>query len=112
MQNSYDRIVVISTEDEWKKVWSQVSSPQLLKPALPEVNFETEIVIAVSMGERQTGGYGIEIKRIVRHVEEIIVEVEEQHPRPDSLVTMALTQPYHIVIIPKFDLPVRFITKK
>ncbi|TSA06081.1 MAG: protease complex subunit PrcB family protein [Deltaproteobacteria bacterium] len=102
--------LVIRTEDEWRKVWEKINSPRFPKPELPEVNFETEIVIAVFMGERQTGGYGIEIKRIVRHVEEIIVEVEEQHLRPDSLVTMALTQPYHIVIIPKFHLPVRFMS--
>lgn len=100
--------LVIQNEDEWKKVWPQVSSPQLPKPALPEVNLETEIVIAVFMGERQTGGYGIEIRRVVKHKEEIVVHVEEQHPQPDSLVTMALTQPYHIVVIPKFHLPVRF----
>ncbi|MEW6327441.1 MAG: protease complex subunit PrcB family protein [Thermodesulfobacteriota bacterium] len=103
--------LVIRTEDEWERVWAQVGGPQIPKPELPEVNFETEIVIAVFMGERQTGGYGIEIRRVVRRQEEIIVHVEERHPRPDSLVTMALTQPYHIAVIPNFHLPVRFITK-
>ena len=102
--------LVIETESEWKEVWDKVVAFQIPKPELPNVDFETHMIIAVFMGEQRTGGYSINITRIIKEEEGIVVEVEEKHPHPDSLVTMTLTQPYHIVIIEKSHLPVRFIS--
>lgn len=102
--------LVIETEEEWEEVWEKVVGFQIPKPELPEVDFDTHMIIAVFMGEQRTGGYSIDITRIIREEERIVVEVEEKHPHPDSPVTMTLTQPYHIVIIEKSHLPVRFIS--
>ena len=100
--------LVIETEGEWKEVWEKVVDFQIPKPKLPEVDFETDMIIAVFMGEQRTGGYSIDITRIIKKEEEIVVQVEEKHPDPDLLVTMALTQPYHMVVIQKSRFPVRF----
>lgn len=100
--------LVIETEGEWKEVWEKVVGFQIPKPKLPEVDFETEMIIAVFMGEQRTGGYSIDITRIIKEEEEIVVQVKEKHPDPDLLVTMALTQPYHIVVVKSSPLPVRF----
>ena len=100
--------LVIETEVEWKEVWEKVVAFQIPKPKLPEVDFETEMIIAVFMGEQRTGGYSIDITRIIKEEEEIVVQVEEKYPDPDLLVTMALTQPYHIVVVKSSPLPIRF----
>ena len=100
--------LVIKTEDRWKEVWRKVHLLRLPKPAVPKIDFQKEMVIAVFMGERKSGGYKIEIKKIVKTEKDIVVEVEEKEPSPESFQSMALTQPYHIVVVKSFPLPVRF----
>ena len=100
--------LVIKTEDIWKDVWAKVYAFQLPKPKLPKIDFEKDMIIAVFMGERRSGGFSIEIKKIIKTDKEIVVEVEEREPDPGSIVTMALTQPYHIVVVRISSLPLRF----
>jgi hypothetical protein len=100
--------LVVKTKDQWGEVWGKMHRLRLSTPELPVIDFKKEMVIAVFMGERKTGGYEIEIKKIVERENEIIVEVEERGPPPESLQTMALTQPYHLIVIPKSSLPVTF----
>ncbi len=100
--------VVIYTEDQWKEIWEKVHILRLPRPGLPKIDFEKNMVVAVFMGKRSEGGYEIEITKINKTEEEIIVEVKEKEPPPGSLRTMALPQPYHIVVIKRSLLPVRF----
>ena len=89
--------LVIRDEGEWESVWSKAMRG--ISPALepPKIDFSSEIVIAAFMGECPTGGYSIEIREIVEEQDKITVIVEKRYPRPGSVVTQALTKPYHIV---------------
>lgn len=100
--------LVIKTEEQWREVWGKVHRLQLPMPGLPKIDFEKEMVIAVFMGEQKSGGYEIEITSVTETEEEIVVEVVERKPPPESLRTMVLTQPFHIVVVEKSPLPVRF----
>ncbi len=100
--------LVIKTEDRWKEVWRKVHLLRVPKPELPEIDFQEEMIIAVFMGDRKSGGYEIEIREIIKTEKEIVVQVEEKEPSPESLRTMALTQPYHIIVVKSSLLPVRF----
>lgn len=100
--------LVIKTEDQWREVWEKLRFLRLPRPELPKIDFEKEMVVAVFMGECTSGGYSIEIINIIRTEEEIVVVVEEKEPLPESLRTMALTQPYHVVVVKRSPLPVRF----
>lgn len=100
--------LVIKTEEQWREVWKRVYSLRLPKPELPEIDFQKDMVIAVFMGERTSVGYSIEITEITKRDEEILVSVEEKEPPSESIRAMALTQPYHIVVVRRLSLPVRF----
>ena len=100
--------LVIRTEDQWREVWEKVHRLQLPRSELPKINFEKKMVVAVFMGECTSGGYSIEIIKIIKTVDEIIVEVKEKEPPSESLRTLVLTQPYHIVVVKSSLLPVRF----
>ncbi len=100
--------LVIKTEDRWKEVWGKVHLLRLPQQELPKIDFQKEMVIAVFMGERKSGGYEIEIRKIIKTEKEIAVEVEEEEPSPESLQSMAITQPYHIVVVKSSPLPLRF----
>jgi hypothetical protein len=100
---------VIRTPAEWTALWREAHSIQVPPPAVPKVDFDKEMVIAVFMGQRPTGGYAITIEDVVFGDKEIRVTVREQSPPPDALTTQALTQPFHMVVVKKSALPVKFI---
>ncbi|MFV1951057.1 MAG: protease complex subunit PrcB family protein [Nitrospinota bacterium] len=100
--------LVIKTEEQWKEVWTKVHALQFPEPELPKIDFEKDMIIAVFMGERRSGGFSIEIKNIVKTDKEVVVEVEERRPDPGSIVTMALTRPYHMLVVKTSSLPLRF----
>ncbi len=67
------------------------------------IDFSKEIVIAVCMGVKNSGGYHIEITSVDRGdpVDEntLAVNFLTSAPSSSSMVTTALTQPYHIIRI-------------
>ena len=100
--------LVVRTEARWADVWAKLHQRRLPRPELPPIDFEREMALAVCMGERPSGGYAIQILDVLRAEETIVVQVEETEPSPESLQTMALTQPYHVVVVKRSPLPVRF----
>jgi PrcB C-terminal len=66
------------------------------------------MVVAVFLGIRPTGGYGVEITAARREGGTLVVEYVERRPRPDALLTQALTAPFHIVALPRHDGAVTF----
>jgi hypothetical protein len=57
--------VVIKDEEEWNRIWDIVQSKRFPKREPPTVNFNEEMVVAVFQGNFATGGFSIEITRIV-----------------------------------------------
>jgi hypothetical protein len=98
---------VIKTQEDWTELWTKVKSNEIPQPELPEIDFGRDMVIAVFLGTRNTGGYGIEITGIVES-STVKVYAKEKTPEPGSMVTMALTQPYHIVKLQKVEKSIVF----
>ncbi len=81
-------------------------------PATPAVDFTKEDVLVVAMGQRNTGGYATEIKRVEYMTGGFtggfaFVHYVETSPAPGSIVTMALTAPLHVVKLDKG--PIRYV---
>lgn len=99
---------VITTQSEWRQVWSLVNKNLSPKPPLPPVDFSKEMVIGVFMGTQSTGGYSITIKKVIEHETSLEVVVEETAPKAGQATTQALTQPFHIIKTIRIDKPVTF----
>lgn len=91
--------IVINEEKEWANLWARIHSNQTPTPKLPQMNFSKETVVGVFLGTKNSGGYGIEIKKVTDTGKKIVVMVEEASPPKGAMVTMALTQPFHLVKI-------------
>ena len=61
------------------------------------------VPIAVFQGEQRTGGYGVHVTAIERHGDQLVVRATFTEPKPDAMVTQALTSPAHIVTIAAAD---------
>ena len=79
-----------------------------LQLEVPEIDFSKSTVIAVFMGEFNTGGYAVEITEIIEKENKIIIKVIKTFPEPGQPVTQALSQPYHIVKTEKINKKVIF----
>ena len=84
---------------------------QVASPPPPSVDFSHDMVVALFMGERPTGGYAIEITRIERTDHGLSVHYRTSRPDPSAIQTQALTQPFHLVTVPRVDDPVTFVAE-
>lgn len=61
------------------------------------------VLVAAFQGAQRTGGYGIQITRIESRGDQLVVTATFTEPKPDSMVTQALTSPAHVVSIAAAD---------
>lgn len=102
------RLVVVRDVNEFTELWNDHAANVIPQPALPDVDFGTDMVIGAFMGQQPTGGYAIEIEEIRENDAFMVVEVEMQTPGDNCVLTQATTQPFHIVLVPDTELPVQF----
>ncbi len=98
------RQAVARTPAEWTALWR---THEYDKPA-PAVDFSREMVVAVFMGSRPTGGYSVEIVSATESGGSLVVSYREQSPPRGALTTQVLTAPFHMAAVPKFTGDVRF----
>ena len=89
--------VVVRSQAEWSALWRKHSSDLYSTP--PTVLFDQEIVVAVFLGEKTTGGYDITIVRAEQNADELVIHYQEKTPAPGSPVIQVFQQPFHIVRI-------------
>ncbi len=100
--------VVVRTSREWLVVWARHAQP-VGAVVPPPVDFERDMVVGVFMGERDTGGYQIEITGVERTTEVLRVQYQVREPEPGAILIQALTQPFHLVRLARDDAFVSFI---
>ncbi len=107
-QSNYqeDGKYVIKDENAFENLWQDASDEDM-----PEVDFASEMVIAVFMGEKSSGGYDVEIVEILETEDTLEVTISETEPGDDDMVTMALTYPEHIISLENIDKEVNFIVQ-
>lgn len=66
---------------------------------VPKIDFTKQRVVAVFLGQRNSGGYAIKIKNVTEKGDKIYVEIEKISPKPGENATMAITNPYSIAKI-------------
>jgi hypothetical protein len=103
---------VIRDAAAWGQFWKQHSPSAGSVEKIPAVDFAKEMVIAVTMGIKRTGGYTIEIVRVEPAGKSLKIFVKQTSPPPGSLSIQALTAPFHFVAVPRSDLKPEFVEVK
>ena len=75
------------------------------------VDFEKETVLVATLGRLSTGGYAFRFTEIDREGEAVTATLKITSPGPDDLVTSALTSPFSVIAIPKYEGCVEFVEK-
>lgn len=106
------RQVLLTNNDDYQKLMAEVYKNFDQLPRIPEVDFTKNDVVAVFMGTRSSGGYGISVDKIIKRSDAVTVYINETTPGKNCMSTDALTQPYQLVKVPKLDQKVKYITKE
>lgn len=88
----------------WRALWNEHAP----KTTVPPVDFTHQMVIAIFLGERPTGGYRVEITKIRTLPDQLAVEYQEVLPEEGMVHSQALTYPYVMKVIPKTNLFIHF----
>lgn len=100
--------VVIRTPAEWESFWKRHVSIQNPASPPPSIDFSREMVAAVFLGEKTTGGYEVEITQAELQNSSLKIQYIEKTPTPGGMTIQALSQPFHLVKLPRYDAQVVF----
>ena len=101
--------LAVRDEATWARLWDEIYRPVEPTPHRLEVDFTKDMLIAVAMGTRRSGGFDITVERIAVEDGQLMVTVRSSRPPPDAVVGMALTQPLQIVRVERTDQEVVFL---
>ena len=68
-----------------------------------EPNFEEESVIILSLGEKNSGGYWVEITGVQQVGETLYIQAVANQPGENEFVTQAIEYPYAAVVVEKVE---------
>src|SRR5690606_6896479 len=99
--------LVFNNTDEWNDFLATIDDISNVSNTFTEteIDFANYQIIAVIDEVKTTGGFSINITNVIEFSDNITVEVERPLPGGDSAV---MTQPYHIIKIPKSSKPINF----
>ena len=69
---------------------------------LLNVNFKSNNVCILFLGERNTGGYSLQVDSIIKKEKTLFITTKENKPEKHSNVTTVITHPFCIISIPKY----------
>lgn len=94
---------VIRDQASWVRLWAEIHAGVTPAPPLPAVDFAQHMLIAVALGTRPSGGFGVKVLSVVSRGERLEVSVAESCPAAGAMVTLALTQPVEVVRVSRLS---------
>lgn len=88
---------IVTSQDQLISLWQRAYGNQLTVPALPSLDFRRETVVALFMGSRSTGGYGIDVRSVRDENGELYIDVAFTQPAAGDITTQATTSPWLIL---------------
>jgi len=86
----------IDSQDKLNALYAELNISDV-----PTIDFTTSNVVALFMGQKNTGGYSISVGKIILDGESDTATVQIIESEPQDMATMALTEPYCIAKISK-----------
>jgi hypothetical protein len=97
--------VTVRTAAEWTALWKDHSPAE----KMPAVDFAKHMVVGIFLGSKPSAGYAVEIVNVRNEEKDLIVEYVQKQPGRGTMAAQILTEPFHLVAVPKHAGTVRFI---
>jgi hypothetical protein len=82
------------------------AAADMLAPPAPTIDFTSQAVLCLHIGERSTGGWSVTIQSISLEGSQMSILAREVEPRPGVGVTQAITYPADCALIDRAVLPI------
>jgi hypothetical protein len=92
---------VIRDDRGWVEYWTKQQEWSKEPARTGEPDFSKEIAVVLSTGKKPTGGFRVEVARVLRRGDDLRVEVRVAPPKPDAIVTQAITHAYVVIGVPR-----------
>lgn len=102
----FNKGYVIQTEKEWEDIRKKMNAVNLSQGEI-SIDFEESTVLAYFDELRPNGGYSIEFVKVISAGD--VINAKYKSTAPTGPATTIMTQPFHIVKIPKVSKPVKFL---
>ncbi len=97
--------VTVRTAAEWKALWKDHAPTE----KMPAVDFAKDMVVGIFLGTKPSAGHEVEIVGVRPEGKDLIVEYVQKQPAPGTMAAQILTEPFHLVAVPKHTGTVRFM---
>jgi hypothetical protein len=94
--------LVIRDAGAWVAFWTRMHASGSPEPPRPAVDFSTEMIVAVGMGARHTGGFQITMPSAKVEAGVLVIDVVSQSPGASCFVTQAVTHPVDLARVQRF----------
>ena len=101
---------VIDSETVWQSMWKTVAGKEPKEAS--GIDFTKESALAAFAGTKGTSGYSTLIIRVMETDHNIKAFVEDEVPGARCFYAQALSNPYHLVKLPKLHKKVVFVIKQ
>lgn len=105
-------MAAIRRAEDWRAQWRLASAHFGSPPPEPEVDFEKDMLLIAAMGPRGSGGYSVDIERVVERSDELIAHVRFTSPGERCGAIAVITSPADIVRLPKSEKTIRWEVKR
>ncbi len=101
---------VITNQTELDAIWATAFANYMVKETAPTVDFNTNMLILVALGEQNNGGSEIKVEKITETKTELIVSILETKAGKGCVTTDMMTYPYQIIQLKKSTKKTNFNT--
>jgi VWFA-related protein len=96
--------VVARTDAEWQALWQRHAPGR----SAPPVDFSKNMVVAVFLGSRPSGGYQVQITGVRTEGNALVVQWSESRPGAGQAAAQVMTSPSFMATVPRHAGSVRF----
>jgi hypothetical protein len=100
------RQVTIRTAAEWKALWKEHAPTE----KMPAVDFNKDMVVGIFLGTKPSAGHEVEIVGVRTEEKDLVVEYVQKQPGRGTVAAQILTEPYHLVSVPRHAGNVKFVS--
>jgi hypothetical protein len=91
---------IISSYNDLKQEFERLNVPsEVIHNS--NIDFKKNVILIAHLGEKNTGGFGIDVEKIELEEETLVIQTKLSVPEKGGYVTMAITNPFCVTIIPK-----------
>lgn len=96
--------LVFDGAEDFALWYRELHAHRMPAPPVPRIDFREHLAVAVSMGHRPSGGYGIRFSGVTWDDDTINLTVVERQPAPGTAQIAVVTSPYAIAAVARGEL--------